>query len=134
MIKRSAFSYVYCFIGKVQFVEGVRTQVAAENKPLRLNCSTLSPVRECVWMWYEEESKVAERVVKFNFTSKHNGYDCGVTIPRAGRSLQGIWQCSVQHGDSTHPNITYARPFSLTVVKTGKEKISCSSTVKIKIV
>ncbi|KAG8281721.1 hypothetical protein J6590_053709 [Homalodisca vitripennis] len=104
--------------GKVHFLETPRTQLAAENRSVTLNCSTHSAVHECVWTWYEDESKVSERVVKYNFTSV-DGYDCSVVVPAVERNLQGIWQCAVRYGDPLHPNVSYARPFSLTVVKTG---------------
>ncbi|XP_046683588.1 uncharacterized protein LOC124369589 isoform X1 [Homalodisca vitripennis] len=103
---------------KVHFLETPRTQLAAENRSVTLNCSTHSAVHECVWTWYEDESKVSERVVKYNFTSV-DGYDCSVVVPAVERNLQGIWQCAVRYGDPLHPNVSYARPFSLTVVKTG---------------
>lgn len=106
----------------MRFVDPPRTQLAAEDLPVQLNCSTLSAVQECLWSWYEDDSKVAERVVKYNFTiDKFSNHDCSIVIPKVERSLQGFWQCGVRYGDEGYLRTSYARPFSLTVVKTGEK-------------
>lgn len=112
---------LFLYADIVKFMETPRTQLAAEDFPVLLNCSALSGVRECFWTWYEDDTKVAERLIKFNFTrDKDNNYNCSMVIPKVDRSLQGIWQCGVKYGDPRNLRTSYASPFSLTVVKKGR--------------